>query len=368
MDEFEGSSHHDSNGRRLMATEEEEIVNWNEYRGDRPVKGFLNGKIDSISAPQHGNPQLTRIKSVFGSLGVYYFSTFKVPKKIIRKLEAIRRNFFREENALWNKIIHFIHVTYAELNNTTSVSSRWVHVASKKCWNLMAKDKPVNSASSYNWAIPSYYKRTIPKKWVRVLADLPIIGKHIELRMRRGKGNPGGWIARASIGQFPFKMDGVVLHYKYHISTTLLIRIQHQLHVTSAPQPKILPLEVYISSWRITKERLPTRVNLDRRGIDMDAVHCLICDEDLETDLHLFVTCNVPLKLRGKVLNWWNIRNITFLSLHDMINLADTAPIPAATFNLVTSLDDMYFTFGRLAKLERVKWTLVISSFDPVIV
>ncbi|PWA48860.1 60S ribosomal protein L16, mitochondrial [Artemisia annua] len=93
----------------------------------------------------------------------------------------------------------------------------------------MAKDKPVNSASSYNWAIPSYYKRTIPKKWVRVLADLPIIGKHIELRMRRGKGNPGGWIARASIGQFPFKMDGVSLsnarpHNKFGIDLHLLFQ------------------------------------------------------------------------------------------------------------------------------------------------
>nr|GEZ39544.1 ribosomal protein S3, mitochondrial [Tanacetum cinerariifolium] len=26
--------------------------------------------------------------------------------------------------------------------------------------------EPLNSASSYNWAIPSYYERTIPKKWV----------------------------------------------------------------------------------------------------------------------------------------------------------------------------------------------------------
>ncbi|GJW00578.1 hypothetical protein Tco_1555829, partial [Tanacetum coccineum] len=38
--------------------------------------------------------RLTLIKSVLGGLGVYYFSTFKAPKKIIDKLESIRRNFF----------------------------------------------------------------------------------------------------------------------------------------------------------------------------------------------------------------------------------------------------------------------------------
>ncbi|GJW18811.1 hypothetical protein Tco_0026247 [Tanacetum coccineum] len=38
--------------------------------------------------------RLTLIKSILGSLGVYYFSIFKAPKKIIHKLESIRRRFF----------------------------------------------------------------------------------------------------------------------------------------------------------------------------------------------------------------------------------------------------------------------------------
>lgn len=38
--------------------------------------------------------RLTLIKSVLGSLGSYYFSTFKAPVKVINKLEGLRRNFF----------------------------------------------------------------------------------------------------------------------------------------------------------------------------------------------------------------------------------------------------------------------------------
>ena len=38
--------------------------------------------------------RLTLIKSILGSLGVYYFSTFKAPSKVINTLEGIRRNFF----------------------------------------------------------------------------------------------------------------------------------------------------------------------------------------------------------------------------------------------------------------------------------
>ncbi|GJZ18300.1 hypothetical protein Tco_0554423, partial [Tanacetum coccineum] len=52
--------------------------------------------------------RFTLIKSVLGSLGVYYFSTFKAPNKIINKLEGIRRKFFwggttDEKKIAWDK-------------------------------------------------------------------------------------------------------------------------------------------------------------------------------------------------------------------------------------------------------------------------
>ncbi|GJY25068.1 RNA-directed DNA polymerase, eukaryota, reverse transcriptase zinc-binding domain protein [Tanacetum coccineum] len=48
--------------------------------------------------------RLTLIRSVLGSLGVYYFSTFKAPKKTIDRLESIRRKFFWGGNLDENKI------------------------------------------------------------------------------------------------------------------------------------------------------------------------------------------------------------------------------------------------------------------------
>ncbi|GKD18878.1 hypothetical protein Tco_1208036, partial [Tanacetum coccineum] len=57
--------------------------------------------------------RLTLIKSVLGSLGVYFFSTFKAPITIINNLERIRRTFFwggnLEERKIawvaWEKVI-----------------------------------------------------------------------------------------------------------------------------------------------------------------------------------------------------------------------------------------------------------------------
>ena len=57
---------------------------------ERFHKWLPNWKSKSLSI----GGRLTLIKFVLGSLGVYYFSSFKAPKKIISKLESIRRNFF----------------------------------------------------------------------------------------------------------------------------------------------------------------------------------------------------------------------------------------------------------------------------------
>ncbi|GJU62549.1 reverse transcriptase domain-containing protein [Tanacetum coccineum] len=57
---------------------------------DRFLKRLSRWKSKTLSF----GGRLTLIKSVLGGLGVYYLSTFKAPKKIIDKLESIRRNFF----------------------------------------------------------------------------------------------------------------------------------------------------------------------------------------------------------------------------------------------------------------------------------
>ncbi|PWA96840.1 reverse transcriptase zinc-binding domain-containing protein [Artemisia annua] len=46
---------------------------------------------------------------------------------------------------------------------------------------------------------------------------------------------------------------------------------------------KSVPLKVNIFSWRLAIDRLPTRCNLDKRGIDLDSTQCPLCDDGLES-------------------------------------------------------------------------------------
>ncbi|PWA72896.1 hypothetical protein CTI12_AA264790 [Artemisia annua] len=53
----------------------------------------------------------------------------------------------------------------------------------------------------------------------------------------------------------------------------------------------VLEGKVNILAWCVSNQRLPTRYNLDRRGIDLHSTRCPVCDDDIETEEHLFATC-----------------------------------------------------------------------------
>ncbi|PWA43026.1 hypothetical protein CTI12_AA539820 [Artemisia annua] len=52
---------------------------------------------------------------------------------------------------------------------------------------------------------------------------------------------------------------------------------------------KIIPIKINVHSWRFSRDRLPTRPNIDARGIKIDALRCPPCDECTEYATHLFV-------------------------------------------------------------------------------
>jgi hypothetical protein len=55
------------------------------------------------------------------------------------------------------------------------------------------------------------------------------------------------------------------------------------------------PTKVVIFSWQLLLERLPTRGNLFRRGLLQSRAQslCAWCNSDVETEVHLFMTCSV---------------------------------------------------------------------------
>ena len=60
-----------------------------------------------------------------------------------------------------------------------------------------------------------------------------------------------------------------------------------------------LPSKFVIFAWRLIRDRLPTRVNLNRRQIQVGELTCPFCGGEEESAGHLFLQC-------GKIISvWW---------------------------------------------------------------
>ncbi|GJZ10628.1 RNA-directed DNA polymerase, eukaryota, reverse transcriptase zinc-binding domain protein [Tanacetum coccineum] len=92
--------------------------------------------------------------------------------------------------------------------------------------------------------------------------------------------------------------------------------------------PPSLPPRV--PSSKVLVPRLPTRANLDYRGIDLDSVRFPMYDDAIETEDHLFVSCSIAKDTWKCIADSWNIPSITIANLEGL-NLADRVPLLAAS-------------------------------------
>nr|GEX65548.1 RNA-directed DNA polymerase, eukaryota [Tanacetum cinerariifolium] len=68
-----------------------------------------------------------------------------------------------------------------------------------------------------------------------------------------------------------------------------------------------IPIKVNVLAWKISMDRLPTRVNLHRRGVQVSPISCPICCEALENLDHLLFCCDLAKDIARSICNWWGL-------------------------------------------------------------
>ncbi|KAL5180582.1 putative ribonuclease H protein [Glycine soja] len=67
-----------------------------------------------------------------------------------------------------------------------------------------------------------------------------------------------------------------------------------------------IPTKYAVFAWRLLRDRLPTRINLHRRQIDILDRHCPFCSREEEEAGHLFFHCNTIIRIWWESLSWVN--------------------------------------------------------------
>lgn len=88
-----------------------------------------------------------------------------------------------------------------------------------------------------------------------------------------------------------------------------------------------IPIKVNVFMWRAMLNKLPTRVNLDRKGIEVDSLLCHICHEDVETVNHIFFTCDLAKVLWALLAKWWELDVPFCASISDWLSWIDSLSI-----------------------------------------
>lgn len=80
-----------------------------------------------------------------------------------------------------------------------------------------------------------------------------------------------------------------------------------------------MPGKVNILAWRVCHGRLPTKENLYKIGIGPNPL-CTLCNEQVESEFHLFTTCSLTLKVWGDVRSWWYLFPSSFQSVSELLH------------------------------------------------
>ncbi|GJR77131.1 putative RNA-directed DNA polymerase, partial [Tanacetum coccineum] len=323
--------------------------------------------------------RLTLVKSVLGSLGVYYFSTFKAPISIINKLECIRRKFFwggsSDEKKIawinWDKATSSIsNVGIGTLKSSNqAMLCKWWWRSKSGPWFRIAKLK--EDLCKVGIDLPIIFKKKIGNGCdTRFWHDNWLGGSPLKAWRRPIRSGPeSDELTALCYLVAQLRLTGDIDLWECIVDDTRIFTVKgmrsHIINTTSSPPTtssptrwnNLIPLKVNVFTWKTANQRLPTRSNLDFRGIDLHSVLCPLCEEVTETEEHIFVSCGIAKEIWKGLVDWWNIHRITVTCLTDAINLADMV--------LLTAAAKMFFDTAVQATLWRFRNETIFASKRP---
>ncbi|GKA96677.1 RNA-directed DNA polymerase, eukaryota [Tanacetum coccineum] len=83
---------------------------------------------------------------------------------------------------------------------------------------------------------------------------------------------------------------------------------------------KSIPTKINVFAWKVYLDRLLTRVNLIRRGIQVPSLSCPICNSAHEDLSHILFSCSMATDVVRLVCRWWDLGWMPFGSYSDWLS------------------------------------------------
>ncbi|GJX03965.1 RNA-directed DNA polymerase, eukaryota, reverse transcriptase zinc-binding domain protein [Tanacetum coccineum] len=290
--------------------------------------------------------RLTPVKSVLGSLPIYYLSLFKAPKKnsILLKssmgglgvgsllakniglLGKWKWRFLTEKDALWRTVIKEFYREcggFGSLAGSRGPNGIWCDII--KAVEDIKRIDPSFKRSFHikvsNGANVSFWKDPWCENGTRLMDLFPrlyALDSFQDCKIGYGECYRLGFNAIThgehrfsypdSTDRWSWSKDASGIYKVITLSNTFQsisladcnLGVQHKWD-------SWIPRKVNICVWRGSLNRLPTRINLSSRGIPLVTTLCPFCNNEEEDLDHCLIKCSRVLPIWKKVWSWWHL-------------------------------------------------------------
>ncbi|PWA46631.1 RNA-directed DNA polymerase, eukaryota [Artemisia annua] len=90
---------------------------------------------------------------------------------------------------------------------------------------------------------------------------------------------------------------------------------------------KDVPIKINVFIWKLLLDKLPTRDNLEEKGLDVPSSLCGVCDHVTESSSHVFLSCQVAMEIWRQFGRWWDLDIPHLSSMKDLLEWVDNLKI-----------------------------------------
>ncbi|GJT75163.1 RNA-directed DNA polymerase, eukaryota, reverse transcriptase zinc-binding domain protein [Tanacetum coccineum] len=323
--------------------------------------------------------RLTLLKSVLGSIPIYHMSLFKVPKTVLRRLEAIMCRFlhgndntsrkptwlnwnkvlasnqkgglgvssffalnralifkwvwrFRSQNSsLWAKVIKSIHGIDGKLDSTAGhhQSLIWVDIV-----------REVHALKRLGIDLADFIRRKVGDGEIYALAscktDSVASMLSRDLFSQSFRRAPRGGEEQSQLNALLSDIEDVQLANlsdrwiwtlegsgEFSVASIRRLIDKHLLPDVASKTRWLteVPIKINIHAWKVKLDGLPSRLNISKRGISIDSILCPSCELAVESSSHTFFQCKIATDLFRLITQWWDVSFVDLSSYEEALGV-----------------------------------------------
>nr|GEW94367.1 RNA-directed DNA polymerase, eukaryota [Tanacetum cinerariifolium] len=266
----------------------------------------------------------TLLKSVLRSMPIYHMSLFKVPKKVLHRMESMRSHFFNGAELSSKKLVwvKWNHALASKDKGGLGVSSLFAlnrALMFKWVWHFITQGSSL--WHGYDGKIGQKVKSCYPSLWLDIMRwrCLSLVVWCRNTAIRAYEGESGGCILADMVDRWFWALEGLG---KFTITSVRKMIDEFMLPEVSSKTRwiKAVPIKVNVHAWKVKLVGLPTRLNISRRGIDIESILRLMCGKAIESTSHIFFTCQMSKEILRTISRWWDIDYMKISSYEEWLD------------------------------------------------